>query len=77
MDSYMKVNADSKAGVALRKNPYFPFSDDVLLFIENGTKILVFDNIITTDPFGDSIYVKVRLESGKEGFILRDALEAV
>ena len=77
MDSYMKVHADSKAGVALRKNPYFPFSDDILLFVENGTKVLVFDNIITTDPFGDSIYVKVRLESGKEGFILRYALEAV
>lgn len=77
MDSYMKVNANSKAGIALRKNPYFPFSDDILLFIENGTKVLVFDNLITTDPFGDSFYVKVRLESGKEGFVLRDALEAV
>ncbi len=77
MDSYMRVNAESRAGIALRKNPYFPWSDEILLFIENGTKVLVLDNITTTDRFGDSIYFKVRLESGKEGFVLRDALEAV
>jgi hypothetical protein len=73
----MKVNADSKAGIALRKNPNSQFSDEVLFFVENGSRVTVFNDVKTTDLFGDSVYVKVRLESGKEGFILLDALEEI
>ena len=71
------VNANSKSGIALRKNPYFPFEDDIIMYLKNGITVTTFENIVTTDPFGDSVYIKVRLESGKEGYVIREALEAV
>lgn len=72
-----KVNTDSKAGVALRKCPYVPCLDEIVSYVKNETIVTMLEKDVVTDLFGDNVYVRVRLDSGKEGYALRRALEVV
>lgn len=72
-----RIRTHSRAGTALRKVPYILCMNEVLQYVANGTSVSVNEKDIVSDYFGDNIYVKVRLESGKEGYILYEALEAV
>lgn len=72
-----KVNANSKAGVALRKCPYVPCLDEIVSYAKNETLVTMFEKDVVTDLFGDHVYVRIRLDSGKEGYVLRKALEVV
>lgn len=72
-----KINASSRAGVALRKRPYLEWDEPVEKFLENGTVVTLIPDDCTYDILGEKRYVKVKLDSGKEGYVLSDALEAV
>lgn len=63
-------------GIALRKRPCCPYNDSVIQYVTKGTKVVLLDGIMY-DRMGEKMYQKVRLESGKEGYILGEALEAV
>lgn len=63
-------------GIALRKRPYCPCNDSVVQSVAKGTKVTLL-NEIAYDLLGEKMYQKVRLDSGKEGYILDEALEAI
>lgn len=71
-----KINANSRAGIALRKRPYLECNEPVEKFLENGTVVTLIPDDSTYDILGEKQYVKVKLDSGKEGYVLSDALEA-
>lgn len=62
--------------IALRKRPCCPYNDSVIQIVAKGTRVVLLDGIMY-DRMGEKMYQKVRLESGKEGYILDEALEAV
>lgn len=51
--------------------------DEILAFVSNGLIITLFKDQVMTDVFGENTYMKVRLESGKEGYVLKEALEMI
>lgn len=61
----------------MRKFPYSPNMDEILAFVSNGLIITLFKDQVMTDVFGENTYMKVRLESGKEGYVLKEALEMI
>lgn len=63
-------------GVSLRKRPCCPYYDSVIQTVAKGTRVLLLNDVMY-DRLGEKMYQKVRLESGKEGYILDEALEAV
>lgn len=63
-------------GIALRKRPCCPYCDSVIQTVAKGTKVVLLDGVMY-DRIGEKMYQKVRLESGKDGYILGEALEAV
>ena len=63
----------SEVGVALRKCPNNYFLDSVLCYVSYGTIVTLLNDVIY-DEFGDTPYEKVRLESGKEGYVKQEAL---
>lgn len=63
-------------GASLRKRPCCPYHDAVIQTVTKGTIVLLLNDIMY-DRLGEKMYQKVRLESGKEGYILDEALEAV
>jgi len=65
-----------KKGISLRTRPCCPYNDSVIQTVTKGTKVLLLNDIMY-DRLGEKMYQKVRLESGKEGYILDEALEAV
>lgn len=75
----MKLNKDntrqvtSEVGVALRKRPDNFFLDSALCYIPYGTIVTLLNDRVY-DEFGDTPYEKVRLESGKEGYVKQEAL---
>lgn len=66
----------TEKGVTLRKRPCCPYNDSVIQTVTKGAKVLLLNDIMY-DRLGEKMYQKVRLESGKEGYILNEALEAV
>lgn len=70
-----KINANSRAGIALRKRPYLECGEPVEKFLKNGTVVTLIPDDSTYDILGEKQYVKVKLDSGKEGYVLSDALE--
>ena len=66
----------SEVSVALRTEPYHKCQDRVVQYVEPNTKVKVLDEAMF-DLLGEKEYQKVRLESGKEGYILAEALEAM
>jgi uncharacterized protein YgiM (DUF1202 family) len=72
----MTKKVTPEKGVALRKRPYCPYNDSVIQTVTKGTKVVLL-NEITYDLLGEKVYQKVRLDSGKEGYILDEALEAI
>lgn len=63
----------SSVGVALRKRPDCPLEDSVICYIPYGSSVTLLGEVVY-DEFGDTPYEKVRLESGKEGYIKQEAL---
>lgn len=63
-------------GVSLRKRPWCQCYDTVIQTVVKGTNVVLLDDI-AYDRMGEKMYQKVRLESGKEGYILDEALGAV
>lgn len=63
-------------GVSLRKRPWCPYYDTVIQTVAKGTKVVLLGNVVY-DRIGEKMYQKVRLESGKEGYILDESLEAI
>lgn len=63
-------------GVSLRKRPWCPYYDTVIQTVVKGTNVVLLDDT-AYDRMGEKMYQKVRLESGKEGYILDEALEAI
>lgn len=63
----------SEVGVALRKCPNNYFVDSVLCYLPYGSSVTLLKDVVY-DEFGDTAYEKVRLESGKEGYVNREAL---
>lgn len=63
-------------GVSLRKMPWCPCYDTVIQTVVKGTNVVLLDDI-AYDRMGEKMYQKVRLESGKDGYILDEVLEAV
>ena len=72
-----KINANSRAGIALRKRPYLEWDEPIEKFLENGTVVTLIPDNSTHDILGEKRYVKVKLDSGKEGYVLSEALEEV
>lgn len=63
----------SEVGIALRKCPWNCFTDSVLCWVANGVVVTLLGDVVY-DKFGENAYEKVRLESGKEGYIKQEAL---
>ena len=72
----MTKKVASEKGIALRKRPCCPYDDSVIQTVAKGTKVILLNEIIY-DLLGEKMYQKVQLDSGKEGYILDEALEAV
>lgn len=66
----------SEVGVALRKCPNNYFLDSVLYYLPYGSSVTLLKDIVY-DEFGDTAYEKVRLESGKEGYVKQEALGGI
>lgn len=70
----MTKKVTPEKGIALRKRPCCPYNDSVIQTVTKGTKVTLL-NETTYDLLGEKMYQKVRLDSGKEGYILDEALE--
>jgi hypothetical protein len=75
--SKARINTNSRVGIALRKRPYLEFDESVEKFLENGTIVTVIAEDTSYDILGEKPYAKVKLDSGKEGYVLADALEMI
>lgn len=69
----MNKKVTPEKGVSLRKMPCCPYNDSVIQTVTKGTKVVLLNEIMY-DLLGEKMYQKVQLDSGKEGYILDEAL---